>query len=164
MGRPPIGKIAMTAAERVRRHRLKRGPVTKRAAETASAAAARLAEENRRLAAELAAAMERIQAFRNERKRRTAPKPAPPTPDEARDRQLKGLKTANASLRAKLRYMEQHYQDAIASAGGMPRKTKNVIDMVLHPDTRNNATEADKDLACKLWNSWKDDQKKVRPR
>ena len=106
------------------------------------------------------------QAFRDERERRTRKlkHKSAPTPDEARDRQIKGLKTANQNLRAKLRYFEQHYNEAIALAGGMPRKTKNAVDMVLHPDRRGMATEADKDLACKLWNSWKDDQKKARPR
>lgn len=68
-------------------------------------------------------------------------KPALP-PDEARDRQIKGLKTTNQNLRGKLRYMEQHYQEAIALAGGMTRETQNAIDWVLQPDQRDNATTA----------------------
>jgi hypothetical protein len=41
--------------------------------------------------------------------------------------------------------MELHYDDAIAKSGGMPRAAQHAIDFVLHPDTRRNATEADKD-------------------
>jgi hypothetical protein len=41
--------------------------------------------------------------------------------------------------------MDLHYDDAIAKSGGMPRAAQHAIDFVLHPDTRRNATEADKD-------------------
>ena len=166
MGRPPIGRTPMTGAERQRRRRAR---LARQAPPVARARGPeRIAELEREVATLRAELADMAQAFRNERKRRTAPKqvekPAPPTPDEERDRQIKGLRTANANLRAKLRGIEQAYQDSIALAGGMPRKTQNAIDLALHPDRRGYATEADKDLACKLWNSWKDDQKKVRPR
>ena len=58
MGRPPIGKIAMTSAERVRRHRLKHcpepvtKPVTKRGTVDVEALVARIRELEGELAGE----------------------------------------------------------------------------------------------------------------
>lgn len=89
---------------------------------------------------------------------------APLPPDEARDRQIKGLKTANQNLRARLHIMEQHYEERIAQAGGMPRHTCIAIDKILHPDTRDNATEKDKDEACRGWNAWKDSGRRAEDR
>jgi hypothetical protein len=89
---------------------------------------------------------------------------APLPPDEARDRQIKSLKTANQNLRAQLRASEEHYRDAIVRSGGMTREARNAIDKVLHPDQRGNASEADKDEACKRWNAWKTDNERARRR
>lgn len=91
------------------------------------------------------------------------PKPPLP-PDEERDRQIKGLKTRIQNLQGELRYMKQHYDEAIAKAGGMPRNLRITIDKIVHPDTRNNMTEADKDEACRRWNVWKDSSRKAEDR
>jgi hypothetical protein len=42
--------------------------------------------------------------------------------------------------------------------------TRTAIDKVLHPDMKDNATEADKDRAVKGWNAWKNDYDKARRR
>jgi hypothetical protein len=44
------------------------------------------------------------------------------------------------------------------------RATRTAIDFVLHPDTRDNATAADLDTACKGWNVWKNDSDKAHRR
>jgi hypothetical protein len=44
----------------------------------------------------------------------------------------------------------------------MPRETRIAIDKVLHPD--NRLSEADRDVACKGWNVWKNDNDKARRR
>ncbi len=78
MGRPPIGKTAMTDAERMRRYRLKHGtakPVTKPVTKPAGTDAA--------LAQELAAAKARIAALELEREQRAnAAKAAPRDKDD----------------------------------------------------------------------------------
>ncbi len=175
MGRPPIGKTAMTGAERVRRWRHLHAadqPVTK-VTKLEPAAVARCAALERELAAaqvrirELNHAMlAQAEAFHEEWKRRTsgkAEKPALP-PDEIRDRRIKALTTQVANLKLELRYTRAHSDEAIAKAGGLPRATENAIDMVLHPDQRRNATEADKDETYKLWNAWRSSRRKAQRR
>ena len=44
----------------------------------------------------------------------------------------------------------------------MDREARHAIDKVLMPDTRDRATEADKDRAAKGWNVWKNDNDKAR--
>jgi cell division protein FtsB len=51
MGRPPIGKRAMSGAERTRRHRAKLKPAAKAARDALKAENARLRAENARLRA-----------------------------------------------------------------------------------------------------------------
>jgi hypothetical protein len=43
-----------------------------------------------------------------------------------------------------------------------PAKSRNVLDKILHPDTRKQATEAEIDEACKGWNAWKNSNDKAR--
>jgi hypothetical protein len=50
----------------------------------------------------------------------------------------------------------------VARLGIMPRETRIAIDKVLHPD--NRLSEADRDVACKGWNVWKNDNDKARRR
>ena len=52
----------------------------------------------------------------------------------------------------------------ITATISMPRATQNAIAKCLHPDTRRNATEADKDEASKLFNAWKSMANKARSR
>jgi hypothetical protein len=92
------------------------------------------------------------------------PKAAKPPlpPDEARDRRIKALATENRNLKAKLRIMQERYNDGLAKAGGMSFATQSAIAKVLHPDTRKQATEAELDKACKLFTSWKADKDKAQ--
>jgi hypothetical protein len=53
---------------------------------------------------------------------------------------------------------------AVSRLGIMSRETRLTIDKVLHNDTRNSASEDDKDEACKLWNVWKNEHDKARRR
>ena len=80
-----------------------------------------------------------------------AAKPKAEPPDEARERIIKGLRTRVRNLTEALQYQ----------LGVMPRETRTAIDKVLHPDTRDNTTEADRDRAVKGWNLWKIDNDKA---
>jgi hypothetical protein len=98
-------------------------------------------------------------------------KPAPPKtakpplpPDEARERIIKGLRTQVQNLKEELRFSEQHYKDALAKAGGLPRAGQNAIAKVLHPDTRRGATDADRDAAATAFFNWMGDSAKARRR
>jgi hypothetical protein len=183
MGRPPIGERAMTAAEKMRRYRARKfgnkPPVTKSTATQIDPAATRqridsaiapLEARVRELEAELARERGRAKMLEEglklaQRQARAAspPKAAKPPlpPDEARDRRIKALTTENQNLKAKLRYMADRYNDGLATAGGMSFKTQSAIAKVLHPDTRNNATGADKDEAFKRFTAWKADKDKA---
>jgi hypothetical protein len=94
----------------------------------------------------------------------SAPKAAKPPlpPDEVRDRRIKALSTENRKLKWELREMENHYKDGLAKVGGMAFATQSLIAKCLHPDSRDQATEADKDRACKLFTAWKADKDKAR--
>lgn len=236
MGRPPVGKAAMSGAERTRRYRDRlrhNKPVTKPArpdhaalvrelaqvkaelaqakplfeAELAQAKAqamalvetelaqakarieelrqvtagadmAALKAENTELRKQLAQAKARIsdmgmemaaqtQAFRDEVKRRAAkakPKAEKPSlpPDEERDRQIKSLKTRVRNLTAELHHEREHAEKAQSQTGAMDFRTTSAIAKCLFPDQRHNATEADKDKACKLFTAWKADKDKAR--
>jgi hypothetical protein len=74
-------------------------------------------------------------------------------------------------LKARIRKLEQEAIDLRleAAAARQPRKadgmsfqTMSKIARVLHPDTRDDATERDKDEACKLFTAWKADKDKAR--
>ena len=216
MGRPPVGKVAMTGAERTRLYRLKHGaetkPVTKpadaahdalvrelaeaqaeierlrkEAATAKPAKAAPVSDEMRELEGKLMKARfesdglraqlakaradepEQVRALRQRvkeleqgharrdsaaRAAQTKAEKPPLPPDEVRERQIKSLKTQVQNLKGLVRTHEQHYAEAVAKAGGLPRSTKTAIDKVLHPDSRRHATEADKNEASQLWNAW----------
>jgi hypothetical protein len=74
------------------------------------------------------------------------------------ERQLKALTTQVQNLKAKMRLMADQYDAGLATAGGMPFATQSAIAKCLHPDTRNHATEADRDKAFKGFTSWKADK------
>ena len=166
MGRPPIGKKAMTTAERVRRYWLKQAAAEME--KPSAAADARIRE----LEAELAAAKARIQkleldmaaqaqALREERARR-APRPRseprsesppPPPSDEALVRRNKAQQTEIRNLKARL--------DAVYLAR-MDFKTMSAIAKPLSPDHRKHQTRAeldkDLDVACRAFTAWKADK------
>jgi hypothetical protein len=177
MGRPPIGKVAMTGAERVRRYRLKHGadkpvtkPVTKPAREDATrwqAEVAALKAENERLRKELTESREDMLAqtvqFRDELKRRAAkPKAEKPplSPDEARDRRIKALAAEVRNLKGQLRGERLLHSEALLRVGGMSFATMSAIAKALHPD--RESTAAERDTALKLFTAWKSDSHKAR--
>jgi hypothetical protein len=160
MGRPPIGKRAMTALERLHRYRAKlraNKPATKeRELAAAKARVAELEKANAALKDELHATLAA----------RFAPKPRKPKvekpplpPDEERDRIIKGLRTRVRNLTQELQHS---YSVMNSRLGIMSRETRTAIDKVLHPDTRANATEVDRDRAVRGWNAWKNDSDKAR--
>jgi hypothetical protein len=74
-------------------------------------------------------------------------------PDSDAARQIKGLLTQTQTLRRKLKSLTGILE---AKGYAMPSETRKALEWVLHPDQRRNATEAQWDKACKLWNAWKD--------
>jgi hypothetical protein len=165
----------MTAAERVRRYRLKHGtdkrvtePETKPASGDGDAA---LKARCAALEKELAAAKARItEMLLDAAARRFAPRPKaaprpkvekpPLPPDEVRDRRIKALTTANQELRAKLRHLRQHYDEAMAQVGAMSFTTRSAIHRALQPDS----SEEVKGEARRAFNGFVDDQKRSRGR
>ena len=137
---------------------------------------AELQRELQQAKAELAQAKARITELEEEinglrlhirfgpKRRAAEPKAEKPPlpPDEQRERIIKGLKTANQNLRRKLHHMERHAEDMQREKGQMPFRTRGAILKVLHPDQRGNATEVDKDEACRLFTSWTGDDNKAR--
>jgi hypothetical protein len=184
MGRPPIGKTAMTGAERTRRYRARfrdSKPVTKPAGPDHDALVQELAQTK----AALAQAKARIsdmgmevaaqaQAFRDEVKRRAAkakPKAEKPPlpPDEERDRKIKAQATEIRNLKARVRHMQEWTETAKGS--GMSFATRGKIMKPLHPDSRKSLTEgasipaaleAALDDAGKAFNAWADGHKPAR--
>jgi hypothetical protein len=175
MGRPPIGKVAMTGAERVRRFRAKQRaeqpvternetPVTKQGAAD-GAEIERLKAENERLRKELTAAREDVAAqamqFRDELKRRAAkPKAekAPLPPDEVRERQIKSLQTRVRNLTAELHAAREWHRKK--ADGTMSFATMSAISKALHPD--RELSEEERSTAFKLFNAWKSDKGRRR--
>jgi hypothetical protein len=128
MGRPPIGKRAMTAAERQRRHRAtaNKSPVTKPVtkpsdgsnAKELAAAKARIRElEN---AGAVAAA--EIAAERKRQARKSVTKPADPDTEIAR------AKATIANLRRALRHFQKRPE------GKIDARTFTIIRSRMHPD------------------------------
>src|SRR5262245_24844246 len=114
MGRPPIGKSAMSDAERQRRHRAKfrDRPVTESVDATGplKARIAALETRQRELEAELRSERARAVVLPHE------PAKPPLPPDEQRDKTIRTLKTQNANLRAKIRDLDHHFHNALAKA------------------------------------------------
>jgi hypothetical protein len=75
-------------------------------------------------------------------------------PDARRDVHIANLKTQIENLKVKLHKVEG-YNLTMSLAGGMSFRTMGLIAKVLHPDTRQQATEADLDEACKAFTHWK---------
>jgi hypothetical protein len=167
MGRPPIGKVAMTSTERVHRFRAKHRqdkPETKQSATAVAALEARVRE----LEAELARERQRREDAEGEMLgQRFAPKPRaakpraekpPLPPDEERDRIIKNLKTRVRNLTAELdaeREWHKHKAD-----GSMNFQTMSAIANALHPDRK--PSEAEREKACKAFTAWKADKDKAR--
>jgi hypothetical protein len=183
MGHPPTGKVAMTRAERQRRYWLKNGtakPAPKPGADAAlqkelAQAKARIAElENAagvaaaKIAASKAELHDILRACFASRERKPAkPKIEKPPlpPDEKRDRQIKGLKTANKNIRAELHHLREWCKTTgIPERGGMSVKTHNTIMMPLHSDHRKHLTrdelDAKLDAACEAMTAWGDGLKR----
>jgi hypothetical protein len=107
VGRPPIGEVAMTGAERVRRYRLRRGvtKVTKLDPD---------AEDIRALKAELAAARQMGSALRET---------------------ISILREALQATRNELRSRDR-FSTAVGSGRGMSVEAHRTIMKALHPDYR----------------------------
>jgi hypothetical protein len=158
MGRPPIGKTAMTGAERVRRYRLKHG--TDKPVNAHEAKIAALKKE----LAQAKAAMTQMHLERDELKRRAAkPKVERPalTPDEARDKRLEALTKENQRLKAHILLVVGQSRN-----GSMNFKTMSAIAKPLHPEQRKHMTRTELDAACdeafKVFTSWKADNNKAQ--
>jgi hypothetical protein len=184
MGRPPIGKVAMTGAERTRLYRLKHAtakPRPKLSTDNAAAtidtlqkklatAEARIAEqaaEVARLKDELYAARmesvgERFAPKRRAAKPKTEKPPLPP--DEERERIIKGLRTRVRNLMSELHATREHAREVQSKTGGMDFQTMSALAKALHPDHKSSAAEweALRDKAFKLFTAWKADSDKAR--
>jgi hypothetical protein len=84
-------------------------------------------------------------ARRAERQRVESPKASKPPlpPDEARDRRIKALTTQNRNLRAELRHAKNYFDEEMAKKGGMNFKTLSAVARCLHPDTRDEVSDAE---------------------
>jgi hypothetical protein len=181
MGRPPIGKVAMTNTERSRRYRAGLAtkphatkPATKshatKPAEPATkldpdiaSLKARIAElekerDNRGLKLDYENAALRQEVARLEKLRKAKAEKPPLPPDEIREKQISALKTRVRNLQA---------QNAdLLQVSGTNRQTMGLIAKVLHPDTRKNMTKAELDTAldeaCRAFMAWKSDRDRAR--
>jgi regulator of replication initiation timing len=72
------------------------------------------------------------------------------------------LKQQLKALRIRVRNMKEHAQERQGKTGVMSFQTASAIAKCIFPDQRNNATEADKDEACKQFTAWKADSNKAR--
>jgi hypothetical protein len=191
MGRPPIGKRAMSGAERQRRYldRLLGGKTDKDGNVTLKARIAELerelaSERKRREAAEANAAKAAPRDNKDDRiaeleaeirglklhirfgpKRRAAePKAEKPPlpPDEERDRQIKGLKTRVRNLTSELHHVREWTKSGADS--GMTFATMSAIVKALDSDRKLSEAEreAERTIAFKAFNAWKADVSKAR--
>ena len=80
----------------------------------------------------------------------------------ALERQLKAAQTRVRNLTQELRHIRQHHEDALEKTGGMNFATKSALAKCLHPESRDNATDADKDKAFKLVTAWEAANRKAR--
>ena len=164
MGRPPIGQSAMSAAERQRRRRAKLSDDG-----VAKPSAPSLQDEIAALRAELASERERrsqaeaamlAQAQRDKAAAKST-KPALP-PDEVRERRIKALTTENTNLKRQIRATVAEFdrrRKNLDMDRGLLNSTFRALSKCLHPDQRNNATDADKDQAFRLLTEWRSDNK-----
>ena len=155
----------MSGAERTRRYREKfrhNEPVTKQAQPDAA------------LARELAAAKARIAELEKEisglqlhirfgpKRRAAEPKAAKPPlpPDEARDREIKALKTRVRNQQAELRHLREWSKTGAAEKGGMSFATHSKIAKALHPDYQ--PTDAERNAGFKALTAWSSSLKGAR--
>jgi hypothetical protein len=79
-------------------------------------------------------------------------------------RDIRRLKRENKKMQEEILTLTMTAAARPKTDGSMSFKTKSLIAKCLHPDSRNDATEADKDEACKLFTAWKSDKDKARRR
>jgi hypothetical protein len=162
MGRPPIGDVAMTGAERVRRHRLKHGlvtNVTKPDDDRIRVLEAELERERAEIAA-LKAELER-ERERHEAEAKAAPAKAATLPPSEAERTIKRLRERNRSANAEIRHLRDwSKKTGISEKGGMSYTTHRKLMKVLHPDVQ--PSEAEREEACKAFNAWIDGLKPAR--
>ena len=144
MSSPPIGKTAMTGAERVRRYRLKHGvdkpppkPGADHAAATIDALQKELAAAKAQIAEltnnEMLAVVAQVR-FRDERRAAKPKVEKPPLPpDEERERIIKGLRTRVRNLVSELDATESTNNKIAMRKGYMPRTTRTAIDGCFNP-------------------------------
>jgi hypothetical protein len=89
---------------------------------------------------------------------RLARPPRPPLPpDEARDREIKALKTRMQNLKGEVHHLREYVKKG---SGNMPFATMAALAKVLHPD--HTPSEAQRGEACRLFTAWKADNGKAR--
>lgn len=165
MGRPPIGKVAMSAAERMRlmreRQRQARAPRSAAASDGADAAQwaqarARIADLEKQLTEARLENAGLVRALRDAKAAKPKPEKAV-TPDEAAERRIKAATTELRNLKAKLRGLVEHYETS--KPGVMPIATVRAIAKALHVDHRRHASTEEHEAACelalKLFNAWR---------
>src|SRR5262245_17567086 len=118
-----------TGAERQARWRARREAKIKdleqQLARYVTGAGGKLEAENAKLADENAILKAEVARLKHELASKPKAAKPPPTPDEARERTIKGLRTRIRNLQA-----------AVAAMMNMPRATKNAILQALHPDPK----------------------------
>ncbi len=156
MGRPPIGPRAMTGAERVQRHRARLRGNASTSPDHGDLELARQRAENAALLRDVALGDRFAGSNRN---RPAKPKAPPLPPDEQRYRQIKALKTANASMRRELHDLRTWCRTSgVPDRGGMTFQTHGKIMKALHTDRR--PSEAEREEACKAFAAWVDSLKR----
>jgi hypothetical protein len=77
-------------------------------------------------------------------------------------RQLKAAQTRAQNLTQELRHTRQHFEGLAEKTGAMDFATKSALAKCLHPESRNNATDADKDKAFTGLTAWEAANRKAR--
>jgi hypothetical protein len=195
MGRPPIGKQAMSSAERTRRYREKfqsagavvleaqlaraRERIAALEAEVAGLKAAANAQQQQpppRTAADLRAWKAQTTAAKSAKRaeakaarlrtaaaeRSDADLPTLLAENDSLKQQIKAAQTRVRNLTQELRHTRQHFEGLAEKTGAMDFATESALAKCLHTESKDNATEADKDKAFKLFTAWKAANRKAR--
>lgn len=152
MGRPPVGRVAMTGAERTRLYRLKHATAKPSAVAALAEANAIITALQKELAAAKAEPKINIDALRTHRANLAA--------GVALKAEVRRLKTTNKKLREEIQYLKLEVAAGPPEVGSMSFRTMSAIANVLHPDRK--PTDADREHACKLFTAWKADKDKAR--
>jgi hypothetical protein len=153
----------MTAAERMRRMRLRRDPPKPPRADPLRAVTesltARVAELEASLRARDAHVQELAASIRARDSGIAKPraKPTPERPAAAGwedDPRTKGLKTAIKNLKAEVAHVRKRQDNEWVKAGGIPRATFNAVVRCLHSDNQPR-TQKQRDEALGLFTQWK---------